>query len=196
MDRTREAVALVATRDWLRLASFSTRRAAGESAALAQSQTSAARLHGIPSRDMAASSRRSRSPLPLAHGSPSLSLQAIIQASRSDRPWAVITGASSGIGHALATEAARRGCNVVLVARRAAALADLAATLEQEHGALTQVVALDLARPESAEALHAATAPLAHRVELLVANAGRSWSGPLASQPAEVSGCIMVAEVH
>ena len=140
---------------------------------------------------MAASSRRSRSPLPLAHGSPSLSLQAIIQASRSDRPWAIITGASSGIGHALATEAARRGCNVVLVARRAAALADLAATLEQEHGALTQVVALDLARPESAEALHAATAPLAHRVELLVANAGRSWSGPLAAQPAEVSGCVL-----
>ena len=136
---------------------------------------------------MAASSRRSRSPLPLAHGSPSFSLRA----SRSDRPWAIITGASSGIGHALATEAARRGCNVVLVARRAAALADLAATLEQEHGALTQVVALDLARPESAEALHAATAPLAHRVELLVANAGRSWSGPLAAQPAEVSGCVL-----
>ena len=129
-----------------------------------------------------ATSRRSRSPLPLAHSAPSLSLLA----SRSDRPWAIITGASSGIGHALATEAARRGCNIVLVARRAAALADLAAALEREHGALTQVVALDLARAESAEALHAATAPLAHRVELLVANAGRSWSGSLASQPADV----------
>ena len=123
---------------------------------------------------------RSRSPLPLAHSAPSLSLL------RSNRPWAIITGASSGIGHALATEAARRGCNIVLVARRAAALADLAAALERDHGALTQMVALDLARAESAEALHAATAPLAHRVELLVANAGCSWSGSLGSQPADV----------
>ena len=122
-----------------------------------------------------ATSRRSRSPArPLAP-----------RASRSDRPWAIITGASSGIGHALATEAAKRGCNVVLVARRAAALADLAAALEL-HGAQTQVVPLCLAQPESAVALHEATAPIADRVELLVANAGRSWAGPLAAQPAEV----------
>ena len=122
-----------------------------------------------------ATSRRSRSPSrPLAP-----------RASRSDRPWAIITGASSGIGHALATEAAKRGCNVVLVARRAAALADLAAALEV-HGAQTQVVPLCLAQPESAVALHEATAPIADRVELLVANAGRSWAGPLAAQPAEV----------
>ena len=122
-----------------------------------------------------ATSRRSRSPVrPLT-----------LRASRSDRPWAIITGASSGIGHALATEAAKRGCNVVLVARRTSALADLAAALEL-HGAQTQVVPLCLAQPESAVALHAATAPIADRVELLVANAGRSWAGPLAAQPAEV----------
>ena len=75
---------------------------------------------------------------------------------------------------------------MVLVARRAAALSDLAATIEQEHGAQTQVVALDLARPGSAESLHSTTAPLLGRVELLVANAGRSWSGRLTEQPADV----------
>ena len=62
---------------------------------------------------------------------------------------------------------------------------DLAAALEV-HGAQTQVVPLCLAQPESAVALHEATAPIADRVELLVANAGRSWAGPLAAQPAEV----------
>lgn len=54
-------------------------------------------------------------------------------------PWAVVTGASDGIGRAMAREAAQRGLNVVLIARRQAELDRLANELAQAHGVLTCV---------------------------------------------------------
>ena len=58
-------------------------------------------------------------------------------------PWALVTGASDGIGRALAVEAARRGLNLVLVARREDRLAEVAATLA-EHGIQTRIFVADL----------------------------------------------------
>jgi short-subunit dehydrogenase len=110
------------------------------------------------------------------------------------RPWAVVTGASSGIGRALAAEAAARGCNVVLVARREAELSALGEQLERQYGVETRAVALCLARPESAEELHTATASLSG-VEFFVANAGRSWFGPLVDQPLDVSEQMLALNV-
>ena len=55
--------------------------------------------------------------------------------------WAVITGASTGIGRQLALEAAREGYNVVLTARRAPLLQKLAAEIEAEHAVATRVCA-------------------------------------------------------
>jgi short-subunit dehydrogenase len=92
-------------------------------------------------------------------------------------PWAVVTGASSGIGRAFAAELALCGLNVVLIARREAGLARLAAELAQRHGVKTRVLPADLAEAGGAEAAMAATDDL--DVGLLVASAGFGTSGPL-----------------
>jgi hypothetical protein len=89
-------------------------------------------------------------------------------------PWAVVTGASSGIGRALAEACARRGLDVVLVARTGPALTDLAAALTAAHGVATRTVVADLAR--GVGPVLAATDDL--DVGLLVAAAGFGTSGP------------------
>src|SRR5262245_26043227 len=90
-------------------------------------------------------------------------------------PWAVVTGASDGIGREFARRLAEAGIHVALVARRPDVLDALAKELEGLHGVSTRVVPLDLGRPESAQALAAATADL--EVGLLVAAAGFGTSG-------------------
>lgn len=80
-------------------------------------------------------------------------------------PWAVVAGASEGLGAAFATEVARRGLNVVLAARRGEPLAALADALPTRAIA----VVADLATPDGLDAVQAATAGL--EVGLVVANA-------------------------
>ena len=86
--------------------------------------------------------------------------------------WALVTGASSGIGEAFARLLAREGMHVALAARREDRLRKLAGELESAHGVRSHVVALDLARPDAAEALHAETERAGLPVDLLVNNAG------------------------
>lgn len=86
--------------------------------------------------------------------------------------WALVTGASSGLGVDFATELARRGMNVVLVARRRERLDALAARLSAEHGVEAKSIAMDLAVPEVGAALEAEVASLGLEVEVLVNNAG------------------------
>ena len=81
-------------------------------------------------------------------------------------PWAVVAGASDGTGSALAEAIGARGVNVVLVARRAAVLHEVAGRLDVE----TRVVPLDLSTEGAADALLAATDDL--DVGLFVYNAG------------------------
>ncbi|WP_216901673.1 SDR family oxidoreductase [Synechococcus sp. CCY 9618] len=91
-------------------------------------------------------------------------------------PWAVVTGASSGIGRALACRLAEAGLNLVLVARRRAPLEALAAGLSAQHKVQVRVSALDLAREDHLHQLGNATEAL--EVGLLVAAAGFGSSGP------------------
>ena len=90
-------------------------------------------------------------------------------------PWAVVTGASDGIGQAFARKLAQSGVKVVLVARRQERLEALAHELHQTLGTETLVVAADLATPDGLQHLKDATANL--DVGLLVASAGFGSSG-------------------
>lgn len=89
-------------------------------------------------------------------------------------PVAVVTGASSGIGEAMARDLADRGLAVVLCARRAERLAALADEL-QAAGTAARVVPADLATPEGVRALLSAVAD--DDVGLLVSNAGFGLKG-------------------
>jgi hypothetical protein len=92
-------------------------------------------------------------------------------------PWAVVAGASEGLGAAFARGLAARGLRVVLVARRGDALAEVAASLPTE----ARPVALDLARADLADAIAAATADL--DVGLVVYNAAYAPIGAFADVP-------------
>jgi uncharacterized protein len=90
---------------------------------------------------------------------------------------ALITGASSGIGEAFAVALARRGMNLILVARSKPKLDQLAERLMREHHIQATVIGADLAERGTPERLHARVAELGLRVDLLVNNAGFSLSG-------------------
>src|SRR6202008_1441507 len=61
-------------------------------------------------------------------------------------PWAVVTGASSGIGKEFARQIAASGINVVLVARRDALLAELGRAISQEFDVQYRALAMDLSQ--------------------------------------------------
>jgi uncharacterized protein len=91
-------------------------------------------------------------------------------------PWAVVTGASDGIGRDFARRLAEAGVHLVLVARRADVLEALAGELARGSGVSTRVLPLDLSRSGAVEALVSETRDL--DVGLLVACAGFGTSGP------------------
>jgi short-subunit dehydrogenase len=90
---------------------------------------------------------------------------------RSNRALALVTGASSGIGIALAHELARHGHDLVLTARRVAPMEALAAELH-DLGATATVIAADLAKPGAAAALAHDVASRGLQIDVLVNNAG------------------------
>ena len=85
---------------------------------------------------------------------------------------AVITGASSGIGLAYAHEFAKRGSNLVLVARRGDVLEKIAADIKASHDVKIDILALDLSTLDSGQKLMDALSKKKLRAEILINNAG------------------------
>ncbi|MEM6293090.1 MAG: SDR family NAD(P)-dependent oxidoreductase [Myxococcota bacterium] len=90
-------------------------------------------------------------------------------------PWAIVTGASQGIGEGFARALAAKGCDLVLVSRRASRLETLASDLRATFGIQTRVVAADLSQAGSGRAVMDAVDDL--DVGLLVSNAGGAHMG-------------------
>jgi short-subunit dehydrogenase len=86
--------------------------------------------------------------------------------------WALITGASAGIGMALARELAAGGTNLVLTARRRDRLTGLAGELSAKHDVRTLVCVADLAQPLGPQEIFAFTEEKNIAIDLLVNNAG------------------------
>jgi short-subunit dehydrogenase len=89
--------------------------------------------------------------------------------------WAIVTGASAGIGAAFAKACAGEGLNCVLVARRTEQLETLAEALRSEYAVETRVLSIDLCEPGAANRLAAATTDL--ELGVLINNAGFGSQG-------------------
>ena len=86
--------------------------------------------------------------------------------------WALVTGASSGIGREFAAELAAGGTNLILTARRRGRLEKLAQALSAKHGVFAEVFPADLAQPGAPREIFAFTEGRCITVDLLVNNAG------------------------
>ncbi len=103
--------------------------------------------------------------------------------------WALVTGASAGIGAEFARALAREGLSLVLTARREARLRDLAAELEQQYGIATRVVAADLADPNGTD--HLLTAIQDLPIDVFINNAGLGYAGRFDKQDTERLRALM-----
>lgn len=91
--------------------------------------------------------------------------------------WALVTGASSGIGVDISRELASRGMNLLLVARRQQRLDQLAKELRRDHGVQAETDACDLQEDGAVAALFERTVARGHDIAVLVNNAGFGLHG-------------------
>jgi uncharacterized protein len=108
---------------------------------------------------------------------------------------ALVTGASSGIGAALAPLFARDGWQLVLVARTVAPMQALADRLAREHGVAVTVIASDLSAPGAAGRLAAELAARGLTVDALVNNAGFGLHGAHATTDAAEESRMLALNV-
>lgn len=99
--------------------------------------------------------------------------------------WALITGASAGIGKAFAEVLARGGTNLILTARRRERLESLANSLSSTHSIRVEVCGADLADPEGPELVFTFATQRSLEIDLLINNAGFGAYGEFAEIPLE-----------
>lgn len=99
----------------------------------------------------------------------------MINFSKKYGPWAIVTGASSGIGEEFARQLAALKMNLVLVARRKEKLELLSRELIEAHGIEVKIVSVDLSNPDFLKKVQYVTDSL--EIGLLVNNAGFALTG-------------------
>jgi short-subunit dehydrogenase len=91
--------------------------------------------------------------------------------------WALVTGASAGIGAEFARQLAERGASLVTTARRLDRLEALAAELRDKHGVRVECIAADLADPQAVQSLCEEIGRRDVRIDILINNAGYGVAG-------------------
>ena len=106
---------------------------------------------------------------------------------------ALITGASSGIGAALAKQFAAKGYGLVLTARRESRLDELAGELRKAYGSTVDIIGADLASTAGVQSVLGGVHDLGRPIEILVNNAGVAATGSFqATDPATASDIVNV----
>jgi len=98
--------------------------------------------------------------------------------------WALVTGASAGIGAALARELAKHGAKLILTARRRDRLETLAAELTA-RGTEVRIVTADLNDPGAPQKIYDATEGAGFTIDILINNAGLGQYGAFCASPIE-----------
>lgn len=110
--------------------------------------------------------------------------------------YALITGASKGIGRAIAGELAARKINLLLVARSESLLREVAHELEAAHGIDAHYLAIDLAEPDAAATITGWLVANSFTVHILVNNAGYGLSGAFDRYLAAEHEAMMRVNMH
>ena len=101
-------------------------------------------------------------------------------------PWAIVAGASEGVGRELARRVAANGVNCILVARREAPLAELAELIRAESGVECIPASIDLAAPDAFDRILATVG--SREVGLYISNAGADPMGRIFSTARSTHG--------
>ena len=109
--------------------------------------------------------------------------------------YCLITGASRGLGRALAEECARGGMNLILVALADTGLAEAAGTLRRRYGVDVRYREIDLTEPDSPDALHRWIGQQRLAVNLLINNAGIGSHGPFSESELERNRAMIALNI-
>jgi short-subunit dehydrogenase len=110
--------------------------------------------------------------------------------------WALVTGASSGIGEAFAEELAREGANLILVARRQNMLDKLAQTFRDQYRIQAHAIPADLSKPDAPRQVFQRVLDFERPVEILVNNAGISNFGRFDRTSLDRNQELVMLNVH
>ena len=108
---------------------------------------------------------------------------------------ALVTGASSGLGEQFAIDLARRGTDLVLVARRLDRLEALAQRLRDDHGVSVVPLSMDLTQPGAAAAVRQALDERGTTISTLINNAGFGATGSFAEATGKSIGDLLAVNV-